>query len=89
MRSEHSSSEDLEPPTFYIGRDSRGRWIAQDADHRRGGLFVSKAAAMKFARDETGDRPHTIVSLDHLTELDFSARSLPPLSSTRPLFRAA
>src|SRR5262245_7538683 len=80
MRSEHSSSEDLEPPTFYVGRDSSGRWIVQDTDHRRGGLFVSKAAAMKFARDETADRPHAIVSVDHATELDFNARSLRPLS---------
>lgn len=77
-------SGDLEPPTFYIGRDSRGRWIAQDADHLRGGLFVSRAAAMKFARDEAGDRPQAIVSLDHIIELDFGPRpSRPDLQLAR------
>ena len=84
-----SPSGDLEPPTFYVGRDSRGRWIAQDADHLRGGLFVSRAAAMKFARDETGDRPQAIVTLDHIVELDFGARSQRKVSAPLPLSRAA
>jgi hypothetical protein len=75
MRKEDPSpSGDLKPSTFYVGRDSRGRWIAQDADHLRGGLFISRAAAMKFALDETGHRPEAIVPLNHVIELDFGAR---------------
>lgn len=86
---ESSPSGNLEPPTFYVGRDSRGRWIAQDADHLRGGLFVSRAAAMKFARDETGDRPQAIIALDQIIKLDFGARSRRPLPATPSLSRAA
>jgi hypothetical protein len=86
---ESSPSGDLEPPTFYVGRDSRGRWIAQDADHLRGGLFVSRAAAMKFAKDEVGDRPQAIITLDHIVELDFGTRSQRPLPAIQPLPRAA
>ena len=33
---------------FWIGRDSEGFWTARGADGREGGLFVSRAAAMKF-----------------------------------------
>ena len=89
INKEPSPSGDLEPPTFYVGRDSRGRWIAQGADHLRGGLFVSRAAAMKFARDEIGDRPQAIITLDHVIELDFGARSQRSLPATLPLARAA
>jgi hypothetical protein len=75
MRKEDPSpSGDLRPSTFYVGRDSRGRWIAQDADHLRGGLFISRAAAMKFAMDETGHRPEAVIALNHLIELDFGPR---------------
>lgn len=71
-----SPARSFKSPMFYVGRDSRGRWIAQDADHLRGGLFISRAAAMKFAMDETGHRPGAIVSLDHIVELDYGARTL-------------
>ena len=53
MRKEDPSpSGDLKPSTFYIGRDSHGRWIAQDADHLRGGLFISQAAAVRIEATE-------------------------------------
>ncbi len=88
MRKEDPSpSGDLKPSTFYVGRDSHGRWIAQDAGHLRGGLFISRAAAMKFAMDETGHRPDAIVSLDHVIDLDFGA--LHRVSSRQSLPRAA
>jgi hypothetical protein len=90
MRKEDPSpSGDLKPSTFYVGRDSHGRWIAQDADHLRGGLFVSRAAAMKFAMDETGHRPEAIVPLNHIIELDFGASALRYAPSSRPLSKAA
>jgi hypothetical protein len=70
-----SPSGNLEPPTFYVGRNATGRWIAQDADHLRGGLFISRAAAMKFAMDETGHRADAIVTLDRFIELDFGIQA--------------
>ena len=60
---------------FLIGRDSRGRWVVQDQRGLRGGLFVSQAAARKFALFENGDRPELVVMVPGLLELDLGAFS--------------
>ncbi len=42
-----------EPPSsghlFFIGKDSHGNWVAQDQQHRCGGLFVGRAEAAALA----------------------------------------
>ena len=81
-RSEPPSPEDLVPqdlaPTdcFFVGRNSRGQWVAQDADHRRGGLFVNRAAALKFAKDEDSHGHPAIVLVPGVLELDMTAPAL-------------
>jgi hypothetical protein len=60
---------------FFVGKDSHGNWVVQDADHQRGGLFVSRSAALKFAKDENGNRRPAIVMVSDGLELDMSARS--------------
>ena len=50
-----------ESPLFLIGQDSRGNWVVQDQSGLRGGLFVSQAAARKFALFENGDRPELVI----------------------------
>ena len=73
-RSEPPSPEDaLSSDCFFIGRNSRGQWVAQDADHRRGGLFVNCAAALKFARDEDSHGHAAIVMVAQVLELDMRA----------------
>jgi hypothetical protein len=52
-----------------IGRDSRGHWVAQDQSGKRGGLFVDRAEALKFARAENGNRPHAVVMVSGILEL--------------------
>lgn len=59
----------LLPPIFMIGRDSRGNWVAKDQSGARGGFFVDRAAALKFARDEGGSRPRAIVWVSGPLEL--------------------
>lgn len=59
--------------TFHIGRDTRGRWVVQDSDHLCGGLFVSRAAALKFALAESGHRSDAILTASGTFELDFDA----------------
>jgi hypothetical protein len=64
-----------EPPLsstslFYIGRDSHGRWVVQDQKHLCGGLFVDRAAALKFALFENGHRPQAVIMVPGLFELD-------------------
>jgi hypothetical protein len=59
----------LHPPIFMIGRDSRGNWVAKDQSGARGGLFVDRSAALKFARDEGGGHPRAIVWVSGPLEL--------------------
>lgn len=60
----------LRLPIFMIGRDSRGNWVAQEQNGTRGGLFVDRARALKFAKSENGNHPHTVVWVSGVLELD-------------------
>lgn len=59
----------LRPPVFMIGQDSRGNWVAREQSGARGGLFVGRADALKFARAENGDRPYAVVMVSGILEL--------------------
>jgi hypothetical protein len=60
----------LQPPVFMIGQDSRGHWVAQESSGTRGGLFVSRGEALKFAKSEGDVHPHAIVWVSGILELD-------------------
>lgn len=62
----------LRPPIFMIGRDSRGNWVAQEQGGARGGLFVDRAGALKFAKSESGNEPRAVVWVSGVFELDIS-----------------
>jgi hypothetical protein len=62
----------LRPPIFMIGQDSRGNWVAQEQNGVCGGLFVDRAGALKFAKSENGNHPHTVVWVSGVLELDIS-----------------
>jgi hypothetical protein len=67
--------EDIdEPPSctsnVIIGRNSRGNWVAQENNGLFGGLFVSRAQALKYALFENGHHPETIVLSTTIVELD-------------------
>ena len=82
-RSEPPSPEDqLSHDCFFVGRNSRGQWVVQDADHRRGGLFVSRAAAVKFARGEDSHGHPAIVMVADVLELDMTAPALVAATQT-------
>jgi hypothetical protein len=57
----------------FIGRDSHGNWVAQQQDGLYGGLFVSRAQALKYALFENGRHPETIIELTRAIELDMRA----------------
>lgn len=42
---------------FFLGRDERGAWVAQDAHHKKCGLFVSEAAARRYIKTESNHTP--------------------------------
>ena len=67
----------LEPPScssassiVFIGRNSRGNWVAQEQNGLYGGLFVNRAQAVKYALFENNHHPETIVELSREIELD-------------------
>ena len=80
----------IEPPSYssassivFIGRNSRGHWVAQEQSGLYGGLFVTRAQAVKYALFENGHRPEAIVELSRAIELDLSGNPLLAANSTR------
>ena len=69
MRKETES----EPPScssiFMIGQDSHGNWVVRDQSGLRGGLFVGRAEALRYVRDEAGGHPRAIVMIRGPMEL--------------------
>jgi len=63
-------------PLFLVGKDSLGRWVAQKQHGKTGGLFATRAAAIKFALFENGRRPDAIVSVPGVFELDMGGHAL-------------
>ena len=43
--------------TTYVIRQCNRLWVVEDAEHGRGGAFVSLAAALAFARREVAGVP--------------------------------
>ena len=75
----------VEPPScsspsaiVFIGRNSRGNWVAQQQNGLYGGLFVNRAQALKYALFENGHHPEMVVELSREIELDMGAT--PPAS---------
>jgi hypothetical protein len=56
----------------FIGRNSRGNWVAQQQNGLYGGLFVNRTQALKYALFENGHHPETIVELAREIELDLN-----------------
>jgi hypothetical protein len=59
---------------FRVGKDSHGHWVVQDQQGLRGGLFVDRAEALKFAMFENGNRPQAVIMVPGVLELDMVAR---------------
>ena len=59
---------------FRIGKDSHGHWVVQDQKGLRGGLFVGRAEALKFAMFENGNRPQAVIMVPGVLELDMVAQ---------------
>ena len=66
--------ENVEPPSrnhlFMIGRNSRGNWVVRDQTGLRGGLFVDRTEALRFALFENGRRPQAVLMVPGILELD-------------------
>lgn len=69
-----SSQSGLNSSLFYVGKDSRGNWVVQDQRGLRGGLFVDRAEALRFALFENGNRPRAVVMVPGVFELDMNSK---------------
>lgn len=69
----------LQFPRFMVGQDRCGNWVVQDQSAVRGGLFVTRDAALRFVRAENGDRLQAVVMVADILELDMSRKAgVPP-----------
>lgn len=64
-----------EPPSrpsnlVLISQDGKGHWVAQQENGLFGGMFVSRAQAVKYALFENGNHPEAIVLTNNIVELD-------------------
>ena len=88
----------VEPPScssasaiVFIGKNSRGKWVAQEQNGLFGGLFVSRKEAVKYALFENGRHPETIVEISREIELDMRGHTAsgPGAAASEPSLRAA
>ena len=73
----HDNSSTASPArslAFRVGRNSRGNWVAQDQDGLRGGLFVSRAEAVRFAELANIHHPQDVIMVPGTLELDMRDR---------------
>jgi hypothetical protein len=55
---------------LFIGQDRAGHWVVKDAQSLRGGLFVNRTEAIRFAMYECQRRPQSVIMLPDGLELD-------------------
>ena len=57
---------------FRVGKNSHGNWVVQDQQGLRGGIFVDRAEALKFAMLQGANRPPGPIMVPRVLELDIS-----------------
>jgi hypothetical protein len=55
-----------------VSQDNSGHWVAQEEHGLFGGLFVSRAHALKYALFENGNHPEAIVLTNSIIELNMA-----------------
>jgi hypothetical protein len=59
--------------TFLVGRNSHGEWVVRDEHGLRGGLFVNRAEALKYALFENGRRRQAVIMVPGILELNLAS----------------
>jgi hypothetical protein len=74
-------AKESEPPSrlqslpFMVGQDRQGNWVVQEQNGVRGGLFVNRDAALRYARSENGGRAPIVIMISGILELDMMRKS--------------
>lgn len=87
-KGQSSGSMAAQSPLFQIGMDRCGHWVVRDERGLRGGLFVDRAQAIRFAMLENGHRPRAFVVVPWTLELDLHDGSDAPAEPASPVDRA-
>jgi hypothetical protein len=74
-------------PTFFVGRDRDGFWLARDAKGERGGIFLLKSSALAFARRAARPLGCATIFPSERFELDVENHGNPLARYLKPLFR--
>ena len=68
---------------FYLGKDSDGHWVVKDQRGLRGGLFVDRAQALRFALFENGRNPRAVIIVPGILNLDLHTKPASSQEKTR------
>jgi len=74
-------------PTFFIGRDRDGFWLARDVKGENGGIFLLKSSATAFARRVSRPSGCATILSPETFELDLENQGNPLIPYLRPLVR--
>jgi len=74
-------------PTFFVGRDRDGFWLARDAKGETGGIFLFKRSALAFARRASRSNGCATIFPSERFELDVKNQGNPLVSYLKPLLR--
>lgn len=80
---EPPNSNSLSQSLFLIGRNGRGQWVVRNQCGTRGGLFVDRAQALKFAMFENGRRPQAVIMVPGVLELNMGNPTSQPNAGTK------
>src|SRR6202046_5414308 len=75
-------------PTFFVGRNRDGFWIARDTKGENGGVFLFKSSALAFARRTSWPSGCATVFPSERFELDGENPGNPLVDYLKPLLRA-
>nr|WP_156436173.1 hypothetical protein [Bradyrhizobium pachyrhizi] len=65
-----SRSRDGAPRIVLVGRDRAGNWVVREQRGAFGGLFISRAQAMRYALLKNGRHPESVIEVARTIELD-------------------
>lgn len=74
-------------PTFFVGRNRDGFWIARDAKGEHGGIFLFRNSALAFARRASRPFGCAAVFPSERFELDVENQGNPLVEYFKPLLR--
>ncbi len=72
-KGEPPSSSHSNASLFLVGRNSHGEWVVRDKSGLRGGLFVNRAEALRYAMFENGRRPQAVIMVPGVLELELAS----------------